>query len=130
MHEDKITLATKVALLGDKRVEVRLHLGHMSLQPESTNCQHGSLLCSDCRSWMTLEGTFSELLLHEWIKSLWMGIVSFPWRLTDDHKDEDEGGHSCADVEHDSDVVRQLIYITHVWHKDGWDQEPNGNTHL
>lgn len=50
--------------------------------------------------------------------------------LTDDHEDKDDGGHSCADVEHDSDVVRQLIYIVHIRHKDGWDQEPNGNSHL
>ena len=50
--------------------------------------------------------------------------------LTDDHEDKDDAGHSCADVEHDSDVVRQLIHIVHIWHKDGWDQEPNGNTHL
>lgn len=51
-------------------------------------------------------------------------------RLTDDHKDKEDGGHSRADVEHGSDVVRQLVHIVHVRHKHGWDQEPNGNTHL
>ena len=54
----------------------------------------------------------------------------FPWRLTNDHKDEDKGGNTCADVEHDSDVIRQLVHIIHIRHKDGWNQEPNGNAHL
>lgn len=50
--------------------------------------------------------------------------------LTDDHQDKDEGGHSRADVEHDSDVVCQLSHIVHIRHEDGWDQEPNGNAQL
>lgn len=62
--------------------------------------------------------------------NLWMGTVNFPLRLTDDDEDEYEGGHSSTDVEHESDVVRQLIDIVHIRHKDGWDEEPNGNTHL
>lgn len=62
--------------------------------------------------------------------SLWKGTVNFPLRLTDDHKDEHEGGHSGTDVEHESDVVRQLIDIVHIRHKNGWNQEPNSNTHL
>lgn len=56
--------------------------------------------------------------------SRWVGS------LTNDHEDKDEGSHPCAGVEHDPDVVRQLIHIVHIRHKDGREQEPNGNTHL
>lgn len=58
------------------------------------------------------------------------GNIRSTCKFTDDDEDKDEGGHSGAYVEHDSDVVRQLVHIIHVRHKDGRDQEPNGNTHL
>lgn len=77
-------------------------------------------------------------VIWTWKGLAWVGKK--PWQLyepadvnshlTNDHEDKDEGGNSCADVEHDSDVVRQLIDIVHIRHKDGWEQEPNGNTHL
>lgn len=54
----------------------------------------------------------------------------FPWGLTEDHEDEDHGGHSSSDVEHDADVVRQLVYIVNIWHEDGWHKEANGNAQL
>lgn len=50
--------------------------------------------------------------------------------LTDDHEDEDDGGRSGADVEHESDVVRQLVDVVHVGHEDGWEQEADGDAHL
>lgn len=50
--------------------------------------------------------------------------------LTDDHEDEDEGGHSRTDVEHDSDVGRQLLHIIHIGHEDGWEQEAHGDSQL
>lgn len=50
--------------------------------------------------------------------------------LTNDDEDEDDGGHSCSDVEHGFDMARQLSHIVHVGHKHGWNQEPNGNAHL
>lgn len=59
-----------------------------------------------------------------------METISFPLRLTNDDKDEYEGGDASADVEHDPDVVSQLIDIVHIRHKDGRNEEPNGNTHL
>lgn len=49
---------------------------------------------------------------------------------TDDHKYKDEGGHTRTDVEHESDVICQLVYILYIRNKHGWDQKPNGNTQL
>lgn len=79
-----------------------------------------------------MQDDHSGLLLHEWVKSSRTegGKVNSPQRLTDDHEDEDNGGHSSADVEHDPDVVRQLIYVLHIGHENGRDQEPNGNAQL
>lgn len=62
--------------------------------------------------------------------SEWKTWQLFPRTLTDHHQDEDEGGHPSADVEHDSDVVRQLIHVVHIRHQDGWDQKPNSDAHL
>lgn len=50
--------------------------------------------------------------------------------LTNDHQDKNECGHSSSDVEHNADVVCQLIHIVHIGHQDGWQQEANGNAHL
>lgn len=51
-------------------------------------------------------------------------------QLTDDHEDEEEGSHSGCDVEHDADVMRQLLHVVHVGHQDGRHKEPDGNTQL
>lgn len=56
-----------------------------------------------------------------------------PWTtrtLTNHHEDEDDGGHSSADVEHEPDVVRQLVHVFHIGHQDGWEQEAQGDAHL
>lgn len=47
-----------------------------------------------------------------------------------DHKDEEERGHSCCDVEHNADVVSQLVHVFHIRHQHGRHQESNGNTQL
>ncbi len=41
--------------------------------------------------------------------------------LTNDNQYKQEGGHSCRDVEHDSDVSRQLIQIVHIWNQYWWN---------
>lgn len=88
------------------------------------------------KRYITVEGTRIELLLSYCLIAdihainLWTRTVNFPLRLTDDDKDEYEGGHSCTDVEHESDVVRQLIDIFHIGHKHRWDEEPYGDAHL
>lgn len=53
-----------------------------------------------------------------------------PGSLTHNHEDKQDGGDPRSDVEHDSDVVAQLIQIIHIRHKYGWKQEPDGNAQL
>ena len=50
--------------------------------------------------------------------------------LTYDNKDKESGGHSCCNVEHNTNVVSQLINVFHIGHQDRWYQEPNGNAQL
>lgn len=50
--------------------------------------------------------------------------------LTEDHEDEEQGGHARRDVEHDADVIRQLVHVVHVGHQDGGDEEPDGDAQL
>lgn len=50
--------------------------------------------------------------------------------LTKDNKDEEECRHSCCDVEHNADVVSQLIHVVHIRHQDRRHEEPNGDTQL
>lgn len=51
-------------------------------------------------------------------------------RPTHNHDDKQDGGDPRSDVEHDSDVVAQLIQIIHIRHKYGRNQEPDGNAQL
>lgn len=76
--------------------------------------------------------TLKEAIIAWVSKEPWLlyDPVDVNSHLTNDHEDEDEGGHSCADVEHDSNVARQLLHIVHIRHQDGWEQEPNGDTQL
>lgn len=53
-----------------------------------------------------------------------------PVRLTRNHEDEDGGGHARVDVEHESEVVRQLHQVVDVGHKHGGDEEADGTTQL
>lgn len=50
--------------------------------------------------------------------------------LTKDNQDEEHGGHGRRDVEHDADVMSQLIHVVHVRHQDGRHQETDGNAQL
>lgn len=50
--------------------------------------------------------------------------------LTKNHKDEEQGGHPRRDVEHDADVMRELLHVVHVGHQDGGDEEPDGDAEL
>lgn len=84
---------------------------------------------------MTLKGTCSGAIFFRVSKEPGSSYsfyepVGGNSRLTNDHEDEEDGGRSRTDVEHDSDVVRQLVQIVHVRHEDGREQEPNGDTHL
>lgn len=56
--------------------------------------------------------------------------MTLPLSLTHNHEDKHDGGDPRCDVEHDSDVVPQLVQIIHVMHKDGWNQEPDGDAQL
>lgn len=56
--------------------------------------------------------------------------LCLPVRLTHNHEDQQDGGHPCSDVEHESDVVPQLIHIIHDGHEHGWKEEPDGTTQL
>lgn len=62
------------------------------------------------------------------LSASWAGVCEE--KLTNEHKRKDDGGHACANIEHDSDVTRQLVHIVHIGHKDGWHQEADGNTQL
>lgn len=53
-----------------------------------------------------------------------------PLSLTHNHEDKQGGGDPRSDVEHDTDVVPQLVQIIHVRHKHGWNQEPDGDAQL
>lgn len=50
--------------------------------------------------------------------------------LTENHKDEEHGGHRRRDVEHDADVTRELVHVVHIGHQDGGDEEPDGDAEL
>lgn len=50
--------------------------------------------------------------------------------LTKNHKDEEQGGHPRRDVEHDADVMRELVHVVHVGYQDGGDEEPNSDAEL
>lgn len=50
--------------------------------------------------------------------------------LTNDHEDEEGSGHSSTDVQHDSDVLRQLVDVLHVGHQHWRDQKAKGDTQL
>lgn len=50
--------------------------------------------------------------------------------LTDDHEEEEDGGQSSADVQQDSDVLRQLVDVVHVGHQHRRDQEAQGDAQL
>lgn len=50
--------------------------------------------------------------------------------LTENHKNEEEGGHPRRDVEHDTDVMGELVHVVHVGHQDGGDEEPDGDAEL
>lgn len=53
-----------------------------------------------------------------------------PGYLTTNHKDEEKGGHPRRDVEHDADVMGQLVHVVHVGHQDGGDEEADGDAEL
>lgn len=57
-------------------------------------------------------------------------ITGEEWGLTKDDKDEEQGRYPRGDVEHDADVVSQLVQVVHVRYQNGWNQEPQGNTQL
>lgn len=50
--------------------------------------------------------------------------------LTHNDEDKQDGGHPRSDVEHDSDVVGQLVHVVHIRNKNGWEQEPDGTAQL
>lgn len=80
------------------------------------------------------------------LSQTWPGTCVMPWgtcsgllllpllppvaSLTNDHEDEEGSGHSSADVQHDSDVLRQLVDVLHVGHQHWWDQKAKGDTQL
>lgn len=53
-----------------------------------------------------------------------------PATLTENHEDEEQGGHPRRDVEHDADVTGELVHVVHVGHQDGGDEEPDGDAEL
>lgn len=50
--------------------------------------------------------------------------------LTHNDEDKHEGGHPRGDVEHDSDVVGQLVRVVHIRHENGWKHKPYGTAQL
>lgn len=50
--------------------------------------------------------------------------------LTQDNKDEERRGHRSCDVEHDSDVMSQLIHVLHIGYENRRNKKSNGNTQL
>lgn len=50
--------------------------------------------------------------------------------LTKNHKDEEKGGHPRRDVEHDADVMGELVHVVHIGHQDGGDEEADGDAEL
>lgn len=50
--------------------------------------------------------------------------------LTDDDKDEEQSGHTSYYVEHDADVVGELLLVFDVGYQNRRDQKPNCNSKL
>lgn len=47
--------------------------------------------------------------------------------LTKDDEDKQQGGYACCDVEHDPNVVSQLVHVVHIGHQDGRNKEADGD---
>lgn len=50
------------------------------------------------------------------------------FNLTKDDDDEKKRRHSCRYVEHNADVMSQLIQVVHIRNQNRRHEEPDGNT--